>query len=103
MPEEEFYGTWPASGEIDIMESRGNEGTNYKGGRNEVSPNRKRYMPRMLTTRQKVGGTLHWGPTPDLDMFKQTSGKRELRRTDYSEAFHTFGVECKSLPRQSKL
>ncbi|CAI4213585.1 unnamed protein product [Parascedosporium putredinis] len=75
MPEEEYYGGWPASGEIDIMESRGNEGTSYKGGRNEV------------------GGTLHWGPVWELDMFKQTSGKRDLRRTDYSEDFHIFGVE----------
>jgi len=26
MPEASVYGAWPASGEIDIMESRGNDG-----------------------------------------------------------------------------
>lgn len=26
MPEEDVYGSWPLSGEIDIMESKGNDG-----------------------------------------------------------------------------
>lgn len=26
MPEADVYGSWPASGEIDIMESKGNNG-----------------------------------------------------------------------------
>lgn len=26
MPEEDVYGAWPLSGEIDIMESKGNDG-----------------------------------------------------------------------------
>jgi len=38
------YGTWPASGEIDIMESRGNDETYSSGGVN------------------RFGSTLHWGP-----------------------------------------
>lgn len=29
MPEASVYGDWPASGEIDIMESRGNDGNTY--------------------------------------------------------------------------
>jgi hypothetical protein len=33
MPEEPIYGEWPASGEIDIMESRGNEVGYEMGGR----------------------------------------------------------------------
>lgn len=37
MPEVNTYGEWPASGEIDIMESKGNDGVNYRGGRNLVS------------------------------------------------------------------
>ena len=43
MPEESVYGVWPRSGEIDIMESRGNERDYDEGGRNYYY------------------GSLHWG------------------------------------------
>ena len=69
------YGPWPASGEIDIAELRGNAGNEYPDGRDSVS------------------GTLHWGPVPGADAFWRTSGKHNVRRTDYSEAFHTYGLE----------
>lgn len=69
------YGAWPASGEIDIAEFRGNAGSSYPDGRDSV------------------GSTLHWGPIAEADAFWRTSGKTNLRRTDYSEAFHKFGLE----------
>lgn len=34
MPERPVYGAWPKSGEIDIMESRGNSRDYQEGGRN---------------------------------------------------------------------
>ncbi len=38
MPESSVYGTWPQSGEIDLAESRGNEGASYPtGGRDSVT------------------------------------------------------------------
>ncbi|KAI1339990.1 putative gram-negative bacteria binding protein [Xylariaceae sp. FL0016] len=74
MPEDSVYGEWPASGEIDIMESRGNP-RSYDGGRSVV------------------GGTLHWGPESALDAFWRTGGVRYLQRGDYSQRFHTYGVE----------
>lgn len=43
MPEDSVYGPWPRSGEIDIMESRGNSRNYPEGGRNYYY------------------GTLHWG------------------------------------------
>jgi beta-glucanase (GH16 family) len=43
MPEKSVYGDWPRSGEIDIMESRGNARGYDEGGRNFYY------------------GTLHWG------------------------------------------
>lgn len=43
MPEDSVYGPWPRSGEIDIMESRGNSPDYPEGGRNFYY------------------GTLHWG------------------------------------------
>jgi hypothetical protein len=75
MPEDDVYGSWPMSGEIDIAESRGNSPENYTDGRNSII------------------SALHWGPSPETDAFWRTSGKHNLRRTDYSEAFHTYGLE----------
>jgi hypothetical protein len=75
MPESDVYGNWPMSGEIDIAESRGNSPENYTDGRNSII------------------SALHWGPSPETDGFWRTSGKHNLRRTDYSEAFHTYGLE----------
>ncbi|KAK4934645.1 hypothetical protein LTR10_024148 [Elasticomyces elasticus] len=69
------YGAWPASGEIDIAEFKGNAGSSYPDGRNSV------------------GSTLHWGPISEADAYWRTSGKYNLRRTDYSEEFHKFGLE----------
>jgi hypothetical protein len=43
MPEDSVYGIWPLSGEIDIMESRGNSRSYSRGGRETVS------------------STIHWG------------------------------------------
>ena len=43
------YGKWPASGEIDIMESRGNDRILNAEGNEELGNN-------------CVGSTLHWGP-----------------------------------------
>lgn len=36
MPEGSVYGPWPASGEIDLAESKGNDGANYDGGRDSI-------------------------------------------------------------------
>lgn len=44
LPVDDTYGPWPASGEIDIMESRGNNRTYAQGGNNIAS------------------SALHWGP-----------------------------------------
>ncbi|KAJ1329596.1 gram-negative bacteria-binding protein 1 [Microdochium nivale] len=74
MPETSAYGQWPASGEIDIMESRGNDHT-YPLGRDHV------------------GSALHWGPTAKTDAFLRTNGQNRIRRTDFAAGYHTFGLE----------
>lgn len=76
MPEQDTYGPWPASGEIDIAESRGNYGDDYPSG-----------------GRDALISALHWGPVPEADAFYKTSGQHLLRRTDYTKSFHTYGVE----------
>lgn len=75
MPANSTYGAWPASGEIDIVESRGNNHTYAQGGDNVVS------------------SALHWGPDPDNDMWWRTYHRRTARHTTYSDGFNTFAVE----------
>lgn len=74
MPEDDAYGAWPRSGEIDIAEFRGND-YHYPEGRDFVS------------------STLHWGPSYQHDAYKETHGTRFLRRKDFSSDFHVFGLE----------
>ncbi|KAG8629145.1 hypothetical protein KVT40_003010 [Elsinoe batatas] len=75
MPTESVYGVWPRSGEIDIMESRGNNYTHPQGGNNVIS------------------STLHWGPVPSADGWFRNNVKRQALHTTYAKGFHTFGVE----------
>ncbi|KAF4509577.1 hypothetical protein G6O67_003739 [Ophiocordyceps sinensis] len=75
MPEDSVYGPWPRSGEIDIMESRGNSRNYPEGGRNYYY------------------GTLHWGPTTETNAYWRTTNAKKIRRGDYSSSFHTFGVQ----------
>lgn len=35
----------------------------------------------------------HWGPIPQVDAFWKTDGKHNIRRTDYSESYYTYGLE----------
>lgn len=74
MPEQSVYGEWPRSGEIDIVEARGN-GYFYPGGKDWMT------------------STLHWGPSSDKDAYWRTTYGRQLRRSDYTKEFNTFGVE----------
>ncbi|SMR50583.1 unnamed protein product [Zymoseptoria tritici ST99CH_1E4] len=75
LPVNNTYGDWPASGEIDIMESRGNNYTYPTGGNNVVS------------------STLHWGPDPDNDGYWRNLAKQKALHKTYTTGFQTFGVE----------
>jgi hypothetical protein len=75
LPEDQAYGVWPASGEIDLMESRGNDVSYSAGGVN------------------CFGSTLHWGPYYPDDPY-------QLSHADYclsngktlNDDFHTYGL-----------
>ena len=75
LPVKETYGPWPASGEIDIMESRGNNWTYAQGGDNIMS------------------SALHWGPDAANDAWWKTNHKRQALHTTYSSGFNTYGLE----------
>ncbi|KAK0213777.1 GH16 beta-1,3-glucan recognition protein [Armillaria fumosa] len=75
LPVDNAYGMWPLSGEIDIMESRGNgisyprQGSNY------------------------VRGSLNWGPVSWFNAVAKTYGWWTLRRGSYADDFHTYSIE----------
>lgn len=75
LPVDNAYGSWPLSGEIDLVESRGNNYTYAQGGDNVVS------------------STLHWGPDSINDAYWRTNIKRTALHSSYSDKFHTFGLE----------
>ncbi|KAL2022969.1 hypothetical protein VTK56DRAFT_4184 [Thermocarpiscus australiensis] len=75
MPVNSTYGSWPQSGEIDIVESRGNNYTHPQGGNNIIS------------------SALHWGPNPANDAWWRTNVKRPALHTTYAAGFNTFGLE----------
>ncbi|EJT70769.1 beta-1,3-glucan-binding protein [Gaeumannomyces tritici R3-111a-1] len=75
MPVNETYGAWPRSGEIDIMESRGNDYLYAQGGNNIMS------------------SALHWGLNAGTDAWWKTNNKRQALKSTYSSGFNTFGLE----------
>lgn len=74
LPRHNFYGEWPASGEIDVVESRGN--LKYPGGGCAT-----------------VGSTLHWGPFFSQDKYQLTHATYTLPNgKTFSDDFHVFGL-----------
>ncbi|CAN8097111.1 unnamed protein product [Discula destructiva] len=74
MPKDSVYGDWPKSGEIDIMESRGNS-VDYPGGRDVFY------------------STLHWGTSSSNDAYWKTQKVRTMRRGDFTDTANTYGME----------
>ncbi|TDL23460.1 concanavalin A-like lectin/glucanase [Rickenella mellea] len=78
LPVDNSYGPWPLSGEMDIVEARGNgldypkQGTNY------------------------VRASLNWGPLSWLNEVSKTFGFWFDRRKGYDEEFHTYALEWTS-------
>lgn len=75
LPVNEVYGSWPLSGEIDIVESRGNglqytaRGSNY------------------------VQGSLNWGPTTFLNGVSNSYSWWTERRRSFGSSFRTYALE----------
>lgn len=75
LPVNNTYGPWPLSGEIDIIESRGNDHTYPQGGNNIVS------------------SAMHWGPDSAHDAWWKTNVKHRALHTTYSDGYNKFGLE----------
>ncbi|KAJ8732109.1 hypothetical protein PYW08_014839 [Mythimna loreyi] len=77
MPAYNTYGTWPASGEIDLVESRGNRAMTLYGFPIGV---------------QEVCSTVHYGPYPALNGWERA---RWIRRNaaGYHSNFHRYQLE----------
>ncbi|KAF7327341.1 Glucan 1,3-beta-glucosidase [Mycena kentingensis (nom. inval.)] len=75
LPVDNKYGPWPASGEIDMVESRGN-GLKYTArGANYVQ------------------GALNWGPNPALNSVGKSYSWWTERRKTFNTDFHTYSME----------
>ncbi len=73
LPRYEEFSTWPASGEIDIMESRGNSEGYASSGIN------------------KFASTLHWGPNWDQNRYMLTHNEY-THTAGLDDEFHTYGL-----------
>jgi beta-glucanase (GH16 family) len=73
LPRYNSYGNWPVSGEIDIMESRGNDVSYPSGGHNSF------------------GSTLHWGTNWDQNKYTLTH-KDYKHTTSLGDDFHVYGL-----------
>ncbi|CAG7835655.1 unnamed protein product [Allacma fusca] len=80
MPKNQQYGTWPASGEIDIMESRGNLNLRNARGLN-IGP-------------EQVGSTLHYGPFFPMNGWDKAHFEKNLLKDQgFDKNFHEYGLE----------
>lgn len=73
LPKHNEFGNWPASGEIDIVESRGNGVDCSAGGSNTF------------------GSTLHFGPAWDQDPF-EVAHADYVHPTSLGDEMHTYGL-----------
>ncbi|KAF9569993.1 hypothetical protein EC968_002352 [Mortierella alpina] len=79
LPAHYQYGNWPASGEIDLVESRGNGPEYAAGGHDQIS------------------STLHWGPSYELNRYPLTHASYSLPDgTSFSDDFHVFTLEWRA-------
>ena len=76
LPRYNEYGDWPASGEIDIVESRGNLDYKDEGGEDRGYTH--------------AGQTLHWGPYLPYNGYYLTTGSKD--DATFGDAMHTYSV-----------
>ena len=78
-PTYQAYGDWPASGEIDLFESRGNDNLCDKSG-GQVG-------------NKHVSSTLHWGPYNAANSFLRTMGTVDMKKGSFADDYHVFSLD----------
>jgi len=80
LPRHNAYGVWPASGEVDIMESRGNRKLFNPAGTNVGS--------------EQVSSTLHFGPYWPYNGYESAHAEKNTPFDQgFDRDFHTYGIE----------
>ncbi|XP_064620833.1 beta-1,3-glucan-binding protein-like [Lineus longissimus] len=79
LPKREVYGKWPASGEIDMVEARGNGNLKDSNGKSVGA--------------DQVGSTMHWGPYWPQNAWPRTHASKNLNAGTYGSGFHKYGLE----------
>nr|XP_022908360.1 beta-1,3-glucan-binding protein-like [Onthophagus taurus] len=77
LPRYNEYGGWPTSGEIDLVESRGN---------------RELYQNGQHIGTQLVGSTLHWGPDYSRNGYPHTHWEKR-NPSGYDNLFHVYELQ----------
>jgi len=79
MPRDNVYGSWPASGEIDLTETRGN---------------RKLFQNGVNIGVEQTGSTLHFGPYSSLNGWEHAHYAKNTREGQgYNEDYHRYQLE----------
>lgn len=78
MPAHDHYGTWPSSGEIDMMESRGNNADYIFDGSSKGN--------------DMFSSCFHFGPTWNKDTYFAKAKSSVNRNASFADDFHTFGL-----------
>ncbi|XP_077981940.1 beta-1,3-glucan-binding protein-like [Glandiceps talaboti] len=79
LPTRNPYGGWPASGEIDLVECRGNENLKDPFG-NSVGTD-------------QMGSTMHWGPYWPHNGWEKTHTTRYASTGTFASDFHVYALE----------
>ncbi|XP_063448890.1 beta-1,3-glucan-binding protein-like [Mytilus trossulus] len=79
LPKWNAYGRWPASGEMDIVEARGN--MNYKDSNG------------VTKAVDSIQSSIHFGPGTQLGQTANVSVEKILTSSTFADKFHKFGME----------
>lgn len=74
-PDDEYYGSYPANGQIVLAQTRGNSYTYSQGGNDNID------------------SFLAYGPDGFVGLGTTLGANKRLKFTDYSDGFHTIGIQ----------
>ncbi|KAH9525442.1 Beta-1,3-glucan-binding protein [Bulinus truncatus] len=88
LPRWNAYGTWPASGEIDIVESRGESETSTPDGNLHYKDDKG--QPAGL---ESMGSTLHFGPFVEANQWPKAHASIVASSGTFADSFHKYQLD----------